>query len=501
MQHVPLRRDSDHYRLQQLQLSCPISIPQQSEGSSGPSRSAASSSWGPSRHSSSAENKSGGAARRLQFARHDVTAKVPALEAPELPKLAPGKPLDAAQRSELIALRQQVQARLAQQRLLIESIRQLPQFQANQQGEAVPSFDALLEEMRSGMHLVGPDPVGDLPADAPEEEEEDADASFVPAPPPARAPEEEQHKEEAWARFDGPSAEECLALGTFSKLHVELNKEISLFAPNNEDGGPLDSFARVPCPTCLGAEGEPMLIPAMPERSRGLPHRVVGIEDASTASQSGRSAASSSQTGSSSCLPRPLDNVAPDAASVQHQRAVPSQHGCEAPPAADPALLGSEPPGVEDRRWIDATVRRMFRSLGPETLLQIANSFREWRLPASVAIQQQSAPISTGPGVCVLTSGVVDVFHHPLKAGEEAQKVCTYDRCGQSFGDLELIYEPMSSTPRKSHWASVVTRTPVVLWVVDRQLLQAAVNHQRCPASSTRLPVAPGKNTFFRRDV
>ena len=38
-----------------------------------------------------------------------------------------------------------------------------------------------------------------------------------------------------------------------------------------------------------------------------------------------------------------------------------------------------------------------------------------------------------------IQDGVIDVLHCP--AGGTSEKVCTYDRCGQCFGELELFYE------------------------------------------------------------
>lgn len=132
--------------------------------------------------------------------------------------------------------------------------------------------------------------------------------------------------------------------------------------------------------------------------------------------------------------------------------------------------LGNDAPGLEERRWIDAALRRMFKSLGPIALEFLVEAFREWRLPRAAVIVKQATPISTGPGLCVLFDGVVDVLHLP-KGGTDSEKVCTYDRCGQCFGELELFYDNGNSS-RKLHWATISTRTPVVLWTVDRRALQ-----------------------------
>jgi len=154
--------------------------------------------------------------------------------------------------------------------------------------------------------------------------------------------------------------------------------------------------------------------------------------------------------------------------------AVPNQY--EEMSLADATLMGGEPPGVEERRWIEVAIRRMFRSLEPEVLDNITRCFREWRLPPSVAIFRQAAPISTGPGLCVLFEGVVDVLTCP-KGTTEHEKVCTYDRCGQCFGELELFYDAprAAGASRKVHWATIATRTAVILWTADRAALRGSV--------------------------
>merc|ERR1740121_455656 len=117
----------------------------------------------------------------------------------------------------------------------------------------------------------------------------------------------------------------------------------------------------------------------------------------------------------------------------------------------------------------------MFKSSAEGTLKQMTDAFREWTLPAGAVIVEQATPIATGPGLCMLFSGVVDVLHRP-KGSSEAQKMCTYDRCGQCFGELELILEPVGSNAaraRKLHWATIAARTPTVLWVVERSTLKS----------------------------
>lgn len=141
------------------------------------------------------------------------------------------------------------------------------------------------------------------------------------------------------------------------------------------------------------------------------------------------------------------------------------------------------PPGRDERRWIEAAVRRMFRSIGPTALDTITEAFREQKLKAAVEIVQQAAPIATGPGLCVLFEGVIDVLHRPVGT-EQREKVCTYDRCGQCFGELELCYDaPRAGASRRRHWATIATRTAVTLWAVEREVLRNHVRSCNPPAA------------------
>eukprot|EP00931_Biecheleriopsis_adriatica_P007945 TRINITY_DN109184_c0_g1_i1.p1 TRINITY_DN109184_c0_g1~~TRINITY_DN109184_c0_g1_i1.p1 ORF type:complete len:375 (+),score=72.51 TRINITY_DN109184_c0_g1_i1:37-1125(+) len=159
------------------------------------------------------------------------------------------------------------------------------------------------------------------------------------------------------------------------------------------------------------------------------------------------------------------------------QSSEPSSEQCQT------GQLGAKPPGPDERRWIEAALRRMFSMLGPSALDILVTEFREWKLPDSAVIFKQGTPVSSGPGLCVLLDGVVDVLHCQ-KAGKECEKVCTYDRCGQCFGELELIYD-QQSTPRgpcgtrKLHWATVSTRTPVILWTVGKNALRHSLPVKR----------------------
>jgi len=151
---------------------------------------------------------------------------------------------------------------------------------------------------------------------------------------------------------------------------------------------------------------------------------------------------------------------------------------------SDMSQLGSKPPGREERRWIEAAVRRMFRSLGPAALEDITEAFREWKLPPGTALVEQGKPVSVGPGLCVLFEGVVDVLNKPM-GGTEYEKVCTYDRCGQCFGELELFYDaPRGGSGRKRHWATTATRTPVTLWMIHRDTLRGIVPGCAAPPAS-----------------
>jgi len=136
--------------------------------------------------------------------------------------------------------------------------------------------------------------------------------------------------------------------------------------------------------------------------------------------------------------------------------------------------LGSRRPDAEERRWIEAAVRRIFLLLTPATFEALMDAFREWRLPPGTKLVEQGTPVTKGPGLCVLLDGVVDVLHCPTGASS-SEKVCTYDRCGQCFGELELFYDQgaqrRAANGRKLHWATIATRTPTILWTVQSEAL------------------------------
>merc|ERR1712107_810729 len=68
----------------------------------------------------------------------------------------------------------------------------------------------------------------------------------------------------------------------------------------------------------------------------------------------------------------------------------------------DRKTMGIRPPGHEERRWIEAAVRRMFRALSPLALETVAKAFREWKLPPETIIVKQGSSIDSGPGLCIL---------------------------------------------------------------------------------------------------
>jgi len=147
---------------------------------------------------------------------------------------------------------------------------------------------------------------------------------------------------------------------------------------------------------------------------------------------------------------------------------------CELPTfGGSEKTVGTYPPSFDERRWIEKAIRRMFFSLNAINLDTITQAFREWQLPPHTIILKQGSPIEQGPGLCVLYEGVVDVMHKQ-KGGSEDEKMCTYDRPGQCFCELELIYDTpkATGTQRKTHWATICARSAVILWAVDRTVLR-----------------------------
>lgn len=160
----------------------------------------------------------------------------------------------------------------------------------------------------------------------------------------------------------------------------------------------------------------------------------------------------------------------------------------------DSRTLGILPPGVEERSWIQFAVRNMFSSLSAEGMSVLLGAFRELQLPPCRAIVKQGSPINTGPGLCVLFDGVVDVLHSP-SGSTEPQKVCTYDRRGQCFGEIQLFFDtPSGGGPRRQHWATISTRTKVTLWAVNRADIRGRLFGATSSTRPEGLPASPMAN-------
>lgn len=421
---------------------------------------------------------------------------MPVFSLPKLPKLEPGRPLDPQQREELVALQQQVQAQLMQQRVLVESLKQLPQFRNI--SPAAPGSGALEMEMDIGdadaahiwSHVIGPDPVGDTPAEDPESGQ---DAALM------KALLSRQNSTPARADSLNDDRASNSTLGTTTKVYVDFGAE--QMTPSEKNKGSVAQLLELDELMKRGGTshedtGEPSIDIASPKQSADPSDSSAVRSSPSAPSSIGDIKAHNRKTSDPPVAPRrPMPSPAPSGKSqegILKERA-PVAVACPTPAApmgsADLSTLGTIPPGKEERRWIEAAVRRMFRSLGPAALDSITEAFREWKLPASVAIVKQQSPISTGPGLCVLFEGVVDVLHRPT-GGSENEKVFTYDRCGQCFGELELFYDVprANGAGRKLHWATVATRTPVTLWTIQRDILRGSV-----PGATTTNLEAAGK--------
>lgn len=154
---------------------------------------------------------------------------------------------------------------------------------------------------------------------------------------------------------------------------------------------------------------------------------------------------------------------------------LPNWKEIEAMPPASNFPRGSVMASGEVRMYIEVAVRRMFNSLDNRKLATVTDIFREWKLPPDAVIVKQASPIFSGPGLCVLLSGIVDVLRCE-RGMDSGEKVCTYDRRGQCFGELQHLYD--MPTPRGScaarnhHWATVASRTTVTLWTADRATLR-----------------------------
>jgi len=464
---------------------------------------------------------------------------IPAM--PKLPHLVPGRPLSAEQSRELLVLQVQIQAQLRQQQTLVDSLKQLSakghgdgasgghrKDGDHASGDIAETAERVLESlveqneviarMCAGRHVVGPDPVGDSPVD-----DEEAGACH-----------KDPWKDKPVAPIKSFASRD---LGTKRAVCMKLNED-SASEPHADTrnlwlnlpcSGHESDSARNP-PNVEGDDtGEPQVHSPRPANdnqsttSKGSSWSGVALSAVSRRSwrSSGVTTTATDDGAANGPKAQGLGTaaVAVAAAAAAVAAVAPASVGVKAaPPApkpvpiclipalrgetvpADESQIGSKPPSQEERRWIEAALRRMFRSLVPTSLEALTLAFREWRLPANAAIVKQAAPIATGPGLCVLLSGVIDVIHCP-RGGTQSEKVCTYDRCGQCFGEIELFFDSPHGqhSGRKSHWATIATRTPVTLWTVSRNSLRAIVpgasaqnNAEQPPSPNSSAAVTSG---------
>jgi hypothetical protein len=397
-----------------------------------------------------------------------------------------------------VTLQQQIQVQLKQQRVLVESIRKLPQFSHMAPSTSDPlQQDA--EAWRSFQHVVGPDPVGDTPADDPESEE---DATSVKSMLDRQNTSDEKMSNST--------------LGTTTKVYVDFSADVASLPEKKGDLGGLLEWDELMKRGGISGEdtGEPSIqspksFSGVDQLDKSSEYSVSAVSKTSNPSVSNasrnsrKSGAVESNTSraskktkesppkveedvvSAAPLPAPTGVKPSSSPPVAPRRPVPSPAPLKERPQAaaltatsllepaDSSTIGTKPPGRDERRWIEAAVRRMFKSLVPAALDAITEAFREWRLQPCAMIFKQGSRIVDGPGLCVLFEGVVDVLHKPL-GSQENEKVCTYDRCGQCFGELELFYDAPrgAGAGRKLHWATTVSRTPVTVWVIQREHLR-----------------------------
>lgn len=429
------------------------------------------------------------------------TPIMPVLTLPKLPKLTPGKPLDPEQRHELVTLQRQIQAQLLQQRSLVETIRQLPQF--HDMAPSSPSGTSIRnrDPMHAVQHVQGPDPVGDIPVEDPEREEESKSI--------ASSRENEEKKSNStlgtttkvYVDFKEPTAPE--AQKDELSMLLELDDLMKRGGVSGEDTGePGIESPKSMAKASIASKGSRKTKDSqLTATSEGSPTKETGEAQNEMESVPEELVAVSTASASSSSVPQRamamggFKHASPDNP-VAPRRPMPSPAPLKERPhvvmptlsstlePADLSQIGVAPPGREERRWIEAAVRRMFRSLGPAALESITEAFREWKLQPCTSIVKQDSPINTGPGLSVLVDGVVDVLNRPM-GGKANEKVCTYDRCGQCFGELELLYDTPrgGGNGRRKHWATIATRTPVTLWTIHRDTLRGLV-----PGANTRPP-------------
>jgi len=113
----------------------------------------------------------------------------------------------------------------------------------------------------------------------------------------------------------------------------------------------------------------------------------------------------------------------------------------------------------------------MFKALPQEKLQEVIGAFQG---PKSVQPGQwvitQGAMVESGePGLFVLESGILDVFVKRTPTDRPpGSQVLTYDKMGQSFGELALLY----NCPRA---ATVIANTASVVWSIDRDTFNQCV--------------------------
>eukprot|EP00927_Polykrikos_kofoidii_P064247 TRINITY_DN5933_c0_g1_i1.p1 TRINITY_DN5933_c0_g1~~TRINITY_DN5933_c0_g1_i1.p1 ORF type:complete len:396 (+),score=112.20 TRINITY_DN5933_c0_g1_i1:68-1255(+) len=134
----------------------------------------------------------------------------------------------------------------------------------------------------------------------------------------------------------------------------------------------------------------------------------------------------------------------------------------------------------EQWKQIEAAVSKsfMFSALEDDNLKEVIDAFLgPQELAVGTEVIKQGAKVTgTEPGLFVIQSGKLDVYKR--QDGEEGNgtKVFTYDKMGQSFGELALLYD----CPRT---ATVVVSTDAIVWSIDRetfnQCVKGAAMHQR----------------------
>jgi len=402
-----------------------------------------------------------------------------------LPQITPGKPLDPIQRQELVKLQQHIQAQLKEQRMIVEKYKQIPElrhsglFNSDSLATAAPSASS--EDMST----------------------QDLDSSRRHLDDPTQALEDDSEAKPSILRSERTTDS---LLGTTTKVHVDFGDPyLSDEMTRDELSSLVDELMKRG-----GIDGEDTGEPSI-ESSRMTSKATAKSRDCFSSSRSedlndenlehlvhedsvneefpvSSPATSSTEPYSSSkTCQRPDEFSAALARPVIHkemtQIVAPIDRTLE---PADLSQLGGTPPGREERRLIEVAVRRMFHSVGTGALNQIVEAFREWKLQPCTAIVKQQSPVNTGPGLCVLLEGVVDVIHRPLGATSN-EKVCTYDRCGQCFGELELLYDVPKGTghERRLHWATIATRTPVTLWTIHRDTLRGLAKASSVPCKQS----------------